>query len=131
MLELLSKILGPHRAVSVYVFLQRRGVALLCALGFAGVLAILFISSAPEDHEHEAFHTVPVLSITPVGNNDTSRGVIASVRLPDGSVTSITTTEGEVAATVGETACVEKRVFVDSGEPRYRFKLPRHCDGAT
>ena len=128
MLDLLSRILGPHRAVSVYVFLQNRGLAILAAAGFAAILGVLLMSSDPEEHRHEAFLTVNVISTAPVGT-DISTGLIASVRLPDGETMAITTTEGEVAATVTATACVEKRVFVDSGAPRYRLKLPRYCAG--
>ncbi|MFC3612142.1 hypothetical protein ACFORG_00095 [Lutimaribacter marinistellae] len=126
MLELLSKIVGPHRAVSVYAFLQTRGLAIAAALGLVLVAGGLLYFSPDADHEHEAFLTVPVLSATPI-NGDLRQGVIASVRLPDGSATSITSTEAPISTTVGETACIEKRVFVESGEPRYRFKLPHHC----
>ena len=126
MLDLLSKILGPHRAVSVYVFLQNRGLILLAVAAFLAIVAGLLILSDPGEHQHQAFLTVPVVSTTPVGN-DISKGVIASVRLPDGDVVAVTTTEGEIAATVTATACVEKRVFVQTGEPRYRLKLLHYC----
>lgn len=128
MLDLLSRILGPHRAVSVYVFLQNRGLAILAAIGFAAIIGFLFLSTDHEEHRHEAYMTVNVISTAPVGT-DISTGLIASVRLPDGEAVTITTTEGEVAATVTATACVEKRIFVDSGDARYRLKLPRYCAG--
>ncbi len=126
MLEILSKAVGPHRAVSVYAFLQTRGLAVAAVIGFVLIAGGLLYFSPDEHHEHEAFLTVPVLSATPI-NGDLRQGVIASVRLPDGSATSITTTEGVLATTVGETACIEKRVYVETGEPRYRFKLPDTC----
>ena len=126
MLELLSKLIGSHRAVSVYVFLQTKGLAVLGVAGLVTILTGLLLFGGDEAHEHEAYITVPVLSATAV-NGDMSQGVITSVRLPDGSATSITSTEGEIAQTVGTTACIEKRIYVDSGNPRYRLKLPKYC----
>lgn len=128
MLDILSKILGPHRAVSVYAFLQTRGLAVLGGLAMIAVVAGLLLTGSDEKHEHEAFLTASVLTATAI-NGDLNQGVIASVRLPDGSVTSVTSTEGPVSSTVTSTACIEKRIYVDSGEARYRLKLPRYCNG--
>ncbi len=128
MLEILSRIFGPHRAVSIYVFLQNRGLVLLAVLGFAGIVATLLLSSDPARHEHEAFLTLPVISATAAGN-DIRNGLIATLRLPDGETVTVTTTEGEIAAAVTDTACVEKRRFVDSGQARYRLKLRNNCAG--
>ncbi|KIC40782.1 hypothetical protein RA27_13595 [Ruegeria sp. ANG-R] len=129
MLSILSTFFGPHRAVSIYVFLKSwwlviTGVATLIAV-FAGLLLL----NDDGTHEHHSFLTVEVLSATPI-NGDLKNGVVASVRLPDGSATSVTSTEGPVARTVGTEACIEKRIYVGSGEPRYRFKLPRYCDAS-
>lgn len=126
MLDFLSKLIGPHRAVSVYVFFQTRGIAILGVLALAGILSALLLLGGDEEHKHEAFLTLPVLSATAI-NGDLQQGVIASVRLPDGSAASLTTTDGEIATTVGTTACVEKRIYVGSGEPRYRLKFPKNC----
>ncbi|WP_120633971.1 hypothetical protein [Ruegeria sp. EL01] len=127
MLTVLSALLGPHRAVSTYAFLQTWGLGLVGGALMIAIVATLFLLGDGGKHEHHSFMTVPVLSATPV-NGDLKNGVIASVRLPDGSATSITSTETPVSQTVGTSACIEKRVYVDSGEPRYRFKLPRFCD---
>ncbi|MEX0306216.1 MAG: hypothetical protein AB3N12_02410 [Ruegeria sp.] len=129
MLKVLSLFFEAHRAVSIYVFLKSwwllvTGVVILIAV-FAGLLLL----NDDGTHEHHSFITVPVLSATPI-NGDLKHGVVASVRLPDGSATSITSTEGPIARTVGTEACIEKRVFVESGEPRYRFKLPQYCDAS-
>ncbi len=126
MLDVLSKIFGPHRAVSIYVFLKNYGLAIAGVLVMAVILCSLLLFSGDGEHEHHSYMTVPVLSATPI-NGDLKNGVIASVRLPDGSATSITSTEAPVSQTVGTTACVEKRVYESSGEFRYRFKLPRYC----
>jgi len=127
MLTVLSKIFGPHRAVSIYALLKTWGLPVAGGVSVLVVAAGLLLLNDSGEHEHEAFMTVPVLSATPI-NGDLKNGVIASVRLPDGSATSITSTEAPVSQTVGTSACVEKRVYVESGKARYRFKLPRYCE---
>lgn len=127
MLNVLSAIFGPHRAVSIYAFIKTRGLAIVGGIGVIAVAAALLLLNDSGTHEHHSFMTVPVLSATPI-NGDLQNGVIASVRLPDGSAVPITSTEGPISQTVGTSACIEKRVFVESGEPRYRFKLPRYCE---
>ncbi|NVO58191.1 hypothetical protein HW561_20570 [Rhodobacteraceae bacterium B1Z28] len=126
MLNVLSTFFGPHRAVSIYAFLKTWGLGLAAGIVMIAIVTGLFLLGDDGEHEHEAFMTVAVLSATPI-NGDLKNGVIASVRLPDGSATSVTSTEAPVAQTVGTSACVEKRVYVESGEARYRIKLPRHC----
>lgn len=129
MLNILSAIFGPHRAVTIYAFLRTWGLLVFGVVGVIAVAAALLLLNDNGTHEHEAFMTVPVLSATAI-NGDLKNGVIASVRLPDGSATSITSTEAPISQTVGQSACVEKRVYVESGEPRYRFKLPRYCEAS-
>ncbi len=129
MLNVLSAVFGPHRAVSIYAFMKTKGLAVLGGVGVVAVAAALLLLNDDGRHEHEAFMTVPVLSATPI-NGDLKNGVIASVRLPDGSATSISSTEAPISQTVGDIACIEKRVYVESGEPRYRFKLPRYCEAS-
>ena len=128
MLDLLSRIFGPHRAVSIFVFLQNRGLILLAVAGFVIGVGALLILNSPRKHEHLAFMTVPVVSTTPVGNQ-IKNGLIVTIRLPDNETVTIDTADGGIAATVTATACVEKRRFVDTGEARYRLKLPRNCAG--
>ncbi|NOD94198.1 hypothetical protein GS636_15520 [Ruegeria sp. HKCCD4884] len=129
MLSILSAIFGPHRAVSIYAFVKTWGLGLAGGAVMIAIVTTLYLLGDEGEHEHEAFLTVPVLSATPV-NGDLRNGVIASVRLPDGSATSITSTESPISQTVGTTACIEKRVYVESGEARYRFKLPSLCEGS-
>lgn len=128
MLNILSKIFGPHRAVSIYVFLQNRGLMILVALVFLGGVAALLLLNAPRDHEHVAFVTLPVISSN-IPGGQIKNGVIASVRLPDGTAVSIDTSDSGIAKTVTDTACVEQRRFVGTDEFRYRFKLPHNCAG--
>ncbi|MGI9368787.1 MAG: hypothetical protein ACR2O2_08100 [Ruegeria sp.] len=126
MLNILSKIFGPHRAVSIYVFLKTKGLAIASVLVMLVIVSSLLLFSGDGEHEHHSYMTLPVLSATPI-NGNLKNGVIASVRLPDGTATSITSTEAEVSQTVGTSACVEKRIYENSGEFRYRFKLPHYC----
>lgn len=127
MLNILSKIFGPHRAVSIYAFLKTWGLLAVAVVGTVTIATALLVLNDDGTHEHDSFMTVAVLSATPV-NGDLKNGVVASVRLPDGSATSINEPKEHVARTVGTTACVEKRVYVESGEARYRFKLPSLCE---
>ncbi len=129
MLSILSTVFGPHRAVSIYVFLKSWWLAITGAVAMTAIVAGLLLLNDDGAHKHHSFLTVDVLSATPI-NGDLKNGVIASVRLPDGSPMSITSTEGPIAQTVGTSACIEKRVYVKSGEPRYRFKLPRYCEAS-
>nr|WP_170614293.1 hypothetical protein [uncultured Ruegeria sp.] len=127
MLNVLSAIFGPHRAVSIYAFVQTKGLAIAGVLALIAVTAGLLILNDDGVHEHDSFFVADVLSASPI-NGDLKNGVVASVRLPDGSAASITSTEAPIAQSVGTSACVEKRVYVESGEARYRFKLPRYCE---
>lgn len=129
MLSILSALFGPHRAVSIYAFLKTWGLPIAGGVGVITVAAALLLLNDSGDHEHHSYMTVPVLSASPI-NGDLKNGVIASVRLPDGSETAITSTEAPISQTVTTSACVEKRVYVETGEPRYRFKLPRYCEAS-
>ncbi len=129
MLSVLSAIFGPHHAVSIYAFLRTWGLGLAAGVGMIAIVSTLFLLGGDGEHEHHSFMTVPVLSATAI-NGDLRNGVIASVRLPDGTAASITSTEAPISQTVGTSACIEKRIYVESGEPRYRFKLPKFCDAS-
>ena len=126
MLDVLSKLFGPHRGVSVYVFLQTRGLAILAFFIFVIGVVTLLVLTGPRKHEHLAFLTLPVVSTTAIGNQ-IKNGLIVTIHLPNGEAETVTITEGEVAVTVTDTACVEKRQYADTGELRYRIKLPRYC----
>lgn len=126
MLDLLSRIFGPHRAVSIYVFLQNRGLVLLAVLAFVGGIGALLLLNAPRGHEHVAFVTMPVLSVN-IPGNQIKNGLIASVRLPDGKAVSINTSDAAIAKSVTDTACVEQRQFIGTDEYRYRLKLRKNC----
>ena len=128
MLKILSGIFGPHRAVSIYIFLQSKGLILLALAGFVALVSSLMILTGPEKHEHIAFMTLPVVSVVSTGGN-TAKGVIATLRLPDGETVAVTSTEGGITTLETSMACVEKRRFVDTGAPRYRLKPMHNCEG--
>lgn len=126
MLDLLSKIFGPHRAVSIFVFMQNRGAALLAGLAFVIGITALLMLNAPREHEHVAFVTLPILT-TNIPGNQIKNGLIASVRLADGTTVSISTSDVSVAKSVTDTACVEQRQFTGTAQFRYRLKLRQYC----
>jgi hypothetical protein len=128
MLDIFARIFGPHRGVSIYVFLQRRGLIFLALAGFIGIVALLLLFTGPEEHRPVGFMTATVISSRPLSASG-GNGIMADLRLPDGEEIRVTTTENEVAKTVTDTACIEKRRFIQSGEFRYRIKLPRFCIG--
>lgn len=128
MLNLLSGIFGPHRAVSIYVFVQSKGLILLALAGFVTIVSTLMILTGPAKHEHVAFMALPVISVVSTGGSIVE-GVIATLRLPDGESVTVTSTEGGISTLSTDTACVEKRRFVDTGEARYRLKPMHYCQG--
>ncbi len=127
-LDLLSKYLGPQRAVSSYAFVQTRGMAVLGGLVLVVIVGLLWLTASDDEHRHDAYLVLPVLSATPLGPT-LDNGVVASVRLPDGKAASLTSKDPEIARSVRATACVEQRVYVESGEPFYKLSLPVRCSG--
>lgn len=127
MLNILSSIFGPHRAVSIYVFLRNKGLIVLALVGFVMIVVTMMILTGPREHEHVGFVTLPVISTVTTGGN-TNASVIATLRLPDGETVAVTSTDAVITAAVTETACVEERRYVDTGEARYRLKLVHYCD---
>jgi hypothetical protein len=128
MLELLSKILGPNRAVSTYVFVQRWGIPLLLFAGFVLVMGGVVWRSAPDRYEHLAYLQAEVLQTAPLVREGTP-GVMVEVRLPDGEVLQLTETEGTISASLTDTACVETRRDTETGALLHRLRLPFRCDG--
>ncbi len=128
MLDFLARLLGPDRAVSAYVFVSRFGIAILCGLGFLAVIAFLFLRPTGEP-EHEAYLTLPVVSSGPLSASD-QHAVMVVVQLPDGENLRLTETEGLIARSIADTACVELRRMPRSGEARYRLRQPHRCEGS-
>lgn len=128
MLTILSRVLGPDRAVWVYVFFQRWGIGIALGLGFAAVLAGVVVFSSPDRMEHLAYIEAEVIAVAPL-MQDQASGVFVDLRLPDGETLKLTETEGAISSSLTETACVEKRRDAGSGEIRYRLRLPHRCAG--
>lgn len=127
LLDLLAKVIGPTRAVSVYIFLRTKGLAILAGLAFLAILGVLLARSDPDRLEHVAYITGAVQGTTPI-NNDVRNGVIVDLQLPDGEILRLTETEGLISGTIDDTACVEKRRHTKSGQAQYRLRLPHRCD---
>ena len=125
MLNLLAKIFGASRAVSIYVALQRFGIPAVLGVGFLAVLGTVMYVSQPRAHEHVAFVVADVTGRQPLGSD--SMGIILDLRLPDGSALRLTETEQALANAVTDIACLELRRFTDTGEARYRIKQQNIC----
>ncbi len=125
MLDLLAKLLGPHRAVTVYAFLQTRALAIVVVLALLAGGA-LFALRGGDTLDHVAYIEARVLTTTPI-NGDRRNGIIADLRLPDGETLRLTETEGLIAGSLTDTACVELRRD-RSGAPAYRLRHPRRCE---
>ena len=126
MLDLLARLIGPSRAVSAYVAVQRFGIPVGLALGFAGILVWLFAFSHPDTKEHLSYLRVDVIEQSELGGGN--HGILVDVRLPDGELVRLTESEGMISATLTETACVEALRAVADGSVQYRLRLPHRCD---
>lgn len=128
MLPVLAKLLGPDRAVSVYVFLQRWGIGL--ALGFAFVtgMAVFLSLSAPTRLEHIAYVRAEVTATSPI-NGDVRNGLLVDVRMPGGETLNLAETEGLIAPEPGATACVQHQRHKTNGTDLFRLRLAHRCDG--
>lgn len=126
MLTFLAKILGPDRAVTVYVFLQRWGVGLGLGLAFVVGMGLFLTFSAPSRLDHVAHVTAEVLSTAPI-NGDARNGLLVDVRLPEGDVLNLTETEGLIDLAPGQPACVELRRHTVTGQDHYRLRLAHRC----
>lgn len=124
MLDLLARLIGPHRAVSVYAFLKSWGLALAAILLLATAATVL-VTRGGDGPTHVAYLRAEVLGTTPI-NGDRRNGIIAELRLPQGDILNLTETEGLIANNLGETACVELRRDSDGSE-LYRLRRNHRC----
>ena len=128
MLELLSKIIGPNRAVSLYVFFQRWGVIFGLVLGFVALLGTVIWLSSPDRFEHVAYIRAEVIATAPLVREG-EPGLMVDLRLPDGETLQLTETEGTISGSLTNTACVEQRRDSDLGTILFRLRLPHRCEG--
>lgn len=128
MLDFLAKILGPDRAISVYVASRRFGIPVACVIGFALVFWLMVDLSDPDRMEHVAYLQVDVIEVTPL-MQDARSGVFIDVRLPDGGVLKLTETEGAIARELTDTACLEQRRDRETGEISHRLRRAHRCAG--
>ncbi len=127
MLDILAKIVGPSRAVSLYVLAKRFWVPVLLLIGFIAAVAIMFLTSDAERMEHVAYLEAEVIATTPLTTSNVGAGVFVDVRLPDGSALKLTETEGAIARNMTDRACLEQQRDTKTGEMEYRLRLPHRC----
>lgn len=127
MLDLLAKIFGPSRAVSVYIAGKRFGIPVLLLAAFGVALWVMFSTTSTDKYEHVAYVEVAVLGTTPLTTSDANAGVFVDVRMPDGSELKLTETEGAISRSLTERACVEQRRNTTTGEMDHRLRLPHRC----
>lgn len=128
MLSVLTKLLGPSRAVSVYIFLQSWGIALALAFAFVIGMGVFLTLSAPSRLDHIAYVTADVTATTPI-NGDVRNGLLVDLRLPNGKILNLTETEGLISPKPGATACVQHQRHRGNGNDYFRLRLPHRCDG--
>ena len=128
MLDFLAKILGPDRAVSVYVATRRFGIPVACVIGFALAFWLMVGLSDPDRMEHVAYLQVEVIEVTPL-TQDARSGVFVDVRLPGGDVLKLTETEGAISRELTDTACLEQRRDRETGEISHRLRRAHRCAG--
>lgn len=126
MLDFLAKILGPDRAVSVYLALKRFGIPVGLFVGFVTVFLVIVSLSNPNRMEHVAYLRVDVIDVTPL-TQDINSGVFIDVRLPDGEILKLTETEGAIARELTNVACLERRRDRETGEISHRLRRAHRC----
>ena len=126
MLDLLAKIFGPQRAVSIYVAIRRFWIPATLLLGFAVVFLFIVNVSDPDRMEHMAYLRVEVVEVTPL-TQDINSGVFVDVRLPDGEILKLTETEGAISRELTDVACLEQRRDRETGEISHRLRRAHRC----
>lgn len=124
MLTLLTKILGPYRAITVYGFLQSWGMGVLFAVTLLAIGAVLFLGSS-DGPKHVAYIEAEILGTQPL-SGDQQSGIFVTLKMPDGEVLRLTETEGLIAGNLDQTACVEHRE-TQNGAPVYRLRRLHRC----
>ncbi|WP_050931768.1 hypothetical protein [Aestuariivita boseongensis] len=128
MLDLLAKIFGPQRAVSVYVVIRRFWIPVALFFGFLAVFGFIVTASDPDRMEHIAYLRVEVVEVTPL-TQDINSGVFVDVRLPEGEVLKLTETEGAISRELTDVACLERRRDRETGEISHRLRRAHRCAG--
>ena len=126
-MALLRRLFGDTGALSAYLVLRRVGIILgvLGALAIAAI-AIYFLvpGEVPLDHERYEIAQVDRLEIL---DGDARFGVVANVTLTDGTSLRLVASEGRVAQSVGDTACVEVQRNPENGQIHHRLVHIADC----
>lgn len=127
MLDTLAKIVGPSRAVSLYVVAKRFGIPVLLLIGFIGAVTVMFATSDADRMEHVAYVEAEVIATKPLTTSNIGAGMFVDVRLPDGSALKLTETEGAISRNLTDRACLERQRDTETGAMEYRLRLPHRC----
>ena len=124
---MLEKLFGPHRALSVHGFFHNWGLLFWVLPPFLTGL-YFFIQFSGAKHEHVAYVEADVL-FSEVYATETD-GFTASfiVKLPNGKEIKVQTESMSLSASIIDTACLEKRRYVDSGLIDYLLTGQKHCE---
>jgi hypothetical protein len=125
---MLRRVLGDDRYYRFTAWAETH-VGLVLGLGALALLSVAFpilwlVRPAP--HSHDGYVTAEVLGTDTAASDETSFVFRAALRLSDGTTMRIGTESLELAQTVTDTACLERRVTQD-GTAHYRFAQPARC----
>lgn len=126
-MRVLRKIFGETGALSAYLVLRRFGfIAVILLVIGTGVGAVYFISSRGAEMTHVGYQLAQVDRLE-ILDGDARFGVIANVTLPDGASLRLVASEGRVAQSVGDTACVQVMRSPNSDQLAHRLTLLSDC----
>ncbi|MCH2065937.1 hypothetical protein [Shimia sp.] len=126
--DLLKPWLGEHRAEQWFLLWYRFGVLAACAVVFAIASIALVAFFKPEKRNVTGHHWSPVLFLYSHSTESSALRIYATVRLPNGEVTTVKTSRMSKAAGTLDQICLRK-LETKSGKTRYRWVGEQHCDG--
>ncbi|MEX0279580.1 MAG: hypothetical protein AB3N13_00170 [Arenibacterium sp.] len=126
-MRLLRRLFGDTGALSAYLILRRVGLW-LAVLGSCALAAFAVYFLVPENValDHERFETARVDRLE-VLDGDARFGVVANVTLPNGTTLRLVASEGRIAQSVTETACVEVQRNPETDQLHYRLTHLSDC----
>lgn len=121
--------ISPEQWASLKLWVHEYGVLVVVAAVAAIAAAAYFTYYRPEPHKHGGYITAEVLATFDAPNDIKGFGLVAHVRLPDGTQRSVGTGSLALASEVVDKVCLEKRAR-QSGKTTYRIVPWRHCEPA-
>lgn len=125
-LNFLKKFLDDEQAARTYLFWYRFGVLVIAGLLFvvAGILLVVFYR--PERLSSDGFQQAQVLFTYSKSTEEVAFRMYATVELPDGTRTTLSTTRYALAFGTLDTICV-KQLKGESGKLRHRWVARSNC----